>query len=776
MKLAQLISVDETKCVNCHQCIAVCPVKYCNNAVDNHVTVDPDLCIGCGECIKACEHDARISIDDFSQWFKDIRNGKRMVAIIAPAAASNFPNQYLNLNGWLKSMGVKAVFDVSFGAELTVKSYLEHVRQNNPKSVIAQPCPAIVTYIEIFKPELLKYLAPADSPMMHTMKMIKEYYKEYSDQKILIVSPCVAKKREFEEVGIGDYNVTINSLLKHFTEKNIHLSSFPQLDYDNPPAERAVLFSTPGGLLRTAQRENPDIANVARKIEGPEIIYNYFEHLEKDISSGKAPLIIDCLNCEMGCNGGTGTPRNKSVDELEYHIEQRKKEMIERSKTKFFRKPSKKKIARSVEKFWKPGLYTRKYKDISSNYKDKIKIPTRSQIEDIYKQMMKVNKEDIKNCSACGYDSCEKMAIAFYNGLNKKNNCHVYLEKIEKQFSDSLSLVRQFAEGDLSIRFNETGHTEVAKFFKEFNISLRSIQKMFKEILDLVNISTGLAQKISSDTETLAICADQQEIQSNQISSAITQMASTIFETAKSSEQASSNAKNSVEKANSGGEIVKNTVVGMQNIINVVFEAANTIKSLGSSGKEIGEIVQVINDIADQTNLLALNAAIEAARAGEQGRGFAVVADEVRKLAEKTSKATKEISSMINHIQKDTDNAVLSIEKGSIEAEKGRELAEKSGLALNEIIEIANGTVNVIDNVAAANEELSATVEVIHSNVQSISDVTTNSTTSIRHVAQSIEELNTYNQNLNELLRYFKLGDLKISVVEKDQRTGNQLN
>lgn len=767
MDLSQLITVDENKCVNCHQCIAVCPVKYCNNASGNSVTVNPDLCIGCGECISACEHGARVSLDDFSQWMNAIKNSEKIVAIVAPAVSSNFPNQYLNFNGWLKSLGIKAIFDVSFGAELTIKSYLEHIRQNNPKAVISQPCPAIVTYIQIYKPELLPYLAPADSPMMHTMKMIKSYYKEYSGYKILVVSPCVAKRREFDEVGIGDYNVTIKSITNYFSQNKINLSSFPQIEYDNPPAERAVLFSTPGGLLRTAQRENPDIVNVARKIEGPEVIYEYFENLHKDITSGKAPLLIDCLNCEMGCNGGTGTERNKSVDELEFYVEQRNREMIDRYKSKLLKKPSYKKITKTINKFWKENLYSRKYKNLSSNFSSQIKIPSKKEIDEIFKQMMKTNEEDIKNCSACGYDSCEKMAIAIYNGLNKKNNCHVYLEKIEHQFAENLPLVKKFADGDLTIRFNEEGQTEVANFFKEFNFSLSSIHEMFIKIYELVEISGELTQKISSDSESLYIGAEQQSNQAGQIAVAIEQMASTIYDNTKNSDQASTKAQQSVLKANSGGEIVKLTVVGMQNIIKVVYDAANNIRQLGSGSQQIGEIVQVINDIADQTNLLALNAAIEAARAGEQGRGFAVVADEVRKLAEKTTKATKEISQMIINIQNDTNAAVVSIEKGSEEAEKGRVLSEKSGDALKEIIDMVDGTVDEINNVASANAELSTTIDQVSESIQSINEVTAVSTSSIKHVADSAEDLNRYSQNLNSLLKSFKVDAPDQMLVEK---------
>ena len=201
---------------------------------------------------------------------------KKIFAIVAPATAAHFPDHYYNLNGWLKSLGIEAVFDVSFGAELTIKSYLEHVKKNRPKTVIAQPCPAIVNYIELYKPELLPYLAPADSPMLHSIKMAKHYYPQLKNHKVVVISPCIAKKREFESTGYGDYNVTLRSLENYFSSQNIHLSQYPAIDFDNPPAERAVLFSTPGGLKETAKRWIPELAKKTRKIEGPAAIYPLF--------------------------------------------------------------------------------------------------------------------------------------------------------------------------------------------------------------------------------------------------------------------------------------------------------------------------------------------------------------------------------------------------------------------------------------------------------------------------------------------------------------------
>ncbi|MDR2109802.1 MAG: 4Fe-4S binding protein, partial [Spirochaetaceae bacterium] len=161
-----VIEVLKDKCINCHRCIMVCPAKMCNDGSGDIVDHHASLCIGCGECISACTHGARIGLDDFGAFMGDLKKGREIIAIVAPAVAASFEGKYLEVNGLLKSLGVKAVFDVSFGAELTIKSYLNYMKKKNPRTVIAQPCPTLVSFIEMYRPELIPYLAPADSPMM----------------------------------------------------------------------------------------------------------------------------------------------------------------------------------------------------------------------------------------------------------------------------------------------------------------------------------------------------------------------------------------------------------------------------------------------------------------------------------------------------------------------------------------------------------------------------------------------------------------------------------
>jgi methyl-accepting chemotaxis protein len=179
------------------------------------------------------------------------------------------------------------------------------------------------------------------------------------------------------------------------------------------------------------------------------------------------------------------------------------------------------------------------------------------------------------------------------------------------------------------------------------------------------------------------------------------------------------------------------------------------VRELGKSSDQIGEIISVIDDIADQTNLLALNAAIEAARAGEQGRGFAVVADEVRKLAERTTKATKEIAGMIKKIQVDTAGAVSSMEQGTGEVEKGKQLADRAGASLQEIVGVSQKVTDMVTQIAAASEEQSSASEQISKNVEAISKVTGETAQGTQQIARAAEDLNRLTEKLQELTSRF---------------------
>lgn len=491
--LAPVIQLDHDKCVNCFKCIAVCPVKFCNVVTENSVDIDSNGCIGCGQCIESCTHEARYGVDDFEVFMEDCKRRVPMVAIVAPAVTAEFPQMELRVNGWLRNQGVDAVFDVSFGAELTVKSYLEHAKKTPKGPIVAQPCPAIVSYCEIYKPELLKHLAPAHSPMLHTIRYIRKFQPQYARHKVVVLSPCYAKRREFDETGLGDYNVTFASLQKYFKEQGIHLNRFENISYDSPPAERGVSFSSPGGLLQTALRENPALMDSTRKIEGPHSVYAYLDELPESVRGGYAPFLVDCLNCEHGCNGGSGTTGQKtSVDRLDSLVRNRSEKM-----KNYWKEQGKPKFDNVLENSWAPGLYDRSYSDRSHTIS--LKTPSMGELRRIYADMGKSGDgDDIFDCGFCGYGTCENMAKAIHNKLNLPEHCqHFAIKQASSAMNESETQMKRVLD------MRERSATLTDNLMEQ----LTTLQNSNEVLL---NLSSGLSQttdsqKMNLDAVSLAV-------------------------------------------------------------------------------------------------------------------------------------------------------------------------------------------------------------------------------------------------------------------------------
>ncbi|KAA3611395.1 MAG: methyl-accepting chemotaxis protein [Calditrichaeota bacterium] len=330
---------------------------------------------------------------------------------------------------------------------------------------------------------------------------------------------------------------------------------------------------------------------------------------------------------------------------------------------------------------------------------------------------------------------------------------------LKDSVNEMLEKINKFASGDLTVSLDLKKNDEIGQLFKGFNQVVQNIKNMIIKVTESVHETVKASAQISSSAEEMATGSQEQSMQTAEVSSAIEQMAATIMQTTQNATEAAESAKSSGSTAKEGGSVVKETIIGIDNIAHVVSEAAGIVDVLGENSEKIGEITQVINDIADQTNLLALNAAIEAARAGEQGRGFAVVADEVRKLAERTTNATKEIEEMIGKIQSETGKAVIAMRNGTDETVKGKELAQKADTSLGAIIDSSGKVRNIVEQVATANEEQSFTVKQISKSVEAINQVAQESATGVEQIARASEDLNQLTENLQSLINQFKVDD-----------------
>jgi methyl-accepting chemotaxis protein len=317
--------------------------------------------------------------------------------------------------------------------------------------------------------------------------------------------------------------------------------------------------------------------------------------------------------------------------------------------------------------------------------------------------------------------------------------------------------VGRIAEGDLSRQVVIHANDEIGELGKSINRMVTSVGTIIASVKETASQVESSANMLNLVCEQIASSTEEVASQTGTIATASEEMAATSGGIAQNCTMAAESTQQGNNLVMEGVSVVQETVAGMDRIAERVKATAATLGSLGSRSDQIGEIVGTIEDIADQTNLLALNAAIEAARAGEQGRGFAVVADEVRALAERTTKATKEIDQMIKAIQNETASAVSAMSEGVNEVERGSADAAKSGSALNEILAQINAISMEVNQIATAAEEQTATTMEITNNITQISEVIQMSASCSHDSASTAKELLTSAEELHRLVERFTL-------------------
>jgi twitching motility protein PilJ len=327
---------------------------------------------------------------------------------------------------------------------------------------------------------------------------------------------------------------------------------------------------------------------------------------------------------------------------------------------------------------------------------------------------------------------------------------------LQRSVTEFLTIVSQIARGDLTLRGSVTSDA-LGNVVDSVNYMLDNFTQVLRRVRDAASDVSGSANQILTASETMATGATQQDHEITNTSSAVEELTVSMKQVSNNAEASAEAARRALDAAEQGNRSVRDTLEGMQRIRSSVQATAKKIKSLGDRSLEISEIINVINDITEQTNLLALNAAIEAARAGEAGRGFAVVADEVRKLAEHSRTATKDIAALIKAIQAETNEAVVVMEEGTREVEVGAKLADQAGKALEAISAVVRQSAELVQEISLASKQQVRGTEGVANAMQIISNITRQTSQGARQTAHSMEQMVKMSEQLNEALSQFRV-------------------
>ncbi|SNB46527.1 methyl-accepting chemotaxis protein [Geobacter sp. DSM 9736] len=422
----------------------------------------------------------------------------------------------------------------------------------------------------------------------------------------------------------------------------------------------------------------------------------------------------------------------------------------------------------SRERFVQEGLLPTRAAIIEGRYDDGVRL-TLAKINPLFvsaneglEKLLKNKQESARREFAAAESHYRSMLLAIVTGIVVASLAGATISffivrsliRSTKSLADASASI---AAGDLAARASVDSQDEMGEIAGSFNDMAGAFAGVIGKIKVSAEKVAAAASQLSSSAEKMATGAEEVAAQAGTVATAGEEMAATSQEIAHNCGLAAEGSQRSDSAATSGAAVVKETVNLMDRIARRVKDSAQTVDSLGTRSDQIGVIVGTIEDIADQTNLLALNAAIEAARAGEQGRGFAVVADEVRALAERTTKATKEISEMIKAIQQETKGAVAAMNEGVKDVERGTEEAAKSGVALQDILEQINSVTIQVSQIATAAEQQTATTGEISNNMQQITAVVQETARGAQESASAAQQLAGLAEELQSVVGKFRL-------------------
>ncbi len=451
---------SNSNCFGCNKCLRSCASShglgaYKDNDGKIKVKIDNEMCIQCGSCYKVCEHDAIEYNDDTEDFFEALSKGESISLLVAPSFFANYADNYNEILGGLKALGVNKIINVGFGADITTWGYINYIKNNDFYGGITQPCPTIVGYIEHYQPELISKIIPVQSPMMCSAIYARNELK--ITDKFAFIGPCISKKAEqVSNRGkeIISFNVTFKKLMEYVRANEV------KGVFDESEIEYGIgtIYPITGGLSESVKWFLGE-EKIIRHVDGTNNVFDFFKENSDFILSDENPyFLIDALNCENGCSYGPATENLRFKKEQPLFELMKIRNKVKNSDNIGWTKDiaPEKRLELLNEKFKNLDIndYMCEYVDCSRQ--TKLKTPNQTEIRYIFHTMNKKNLSDTEiHCGCCGYNTCTEMAIAIYNKINIKENCVYFIKDEVENERDRAQRAEIFVE--LAMKDLQTG-------------------------------------------------------------------------------------------------------------------------------------------------------------------------------------------------------------------------------------------------------------------------------------------------------------------------------